>query len=100
MSGPTIGSILGGFAKEAPALVGKIAEALSTAGFRLDLGPMTPDAGKHFSDVDKRIAAKLDERTELDRGRSRQVGALGIHVQENGDTRDTDRPPPSRESQR
>ena len=94
MSGPTIGSILGGFAKEAPALVGKIAEALSTAGFRLDLGPMTPDAGKHFSDVDKRIAAKLDERTELDRGRSRQVGALSVHVHEN-DARDTDRPPPN-----
>lgn len=95
MSGPTLGGILGGFAKEAPVLVGKIAEALSAAGFRLDLGPMTPDARKHFGDVDDRIAAKLDERSELDRARSRQVGALSVHVHQNDDVHDTEPPPPN-----
>lgn len=51
MSSPTIGSILGGFAKEAPDLVGKIAEALTSAGIPLDLGPMTPDVRAKFDAI-------------------------------------------------
>lgn len=84
-----------------PDVLGGVAGLFAAAGHPLDLGPMTPDARKHASAIDDRIAAKLDELAELDRApaRSRQVGSLGIHVQDNGTHSDTDRPPP-RESER
>lgn len=59
MSAPTLGSVLSGFAKEAPDLVGRIGEALSEAGFPLDLGPMTPDVRARFEQL------TADAREEL-----------------------------------
>lgn len=72
-----------------PEVLGGVASLFAAAGHPLDLGPMTPDARRHAKAIDDRIAAKLDERSELDRARSRQVGALGIHVHRN-DAHDTD----------
>jgi hypothetical protein len=84
-----------------PETLGGVAGLFAAAGHPLDLGPMTPDAAKHFGDVDKRIDAQIaahqDERSELDRAKARstQVGALGVHVHENdGDDRGYRRPVP------
>lgn len=47
-----------------PEALGAVGGLFASAGHPLDLGPMTPDAGKHFGDVDKRIGAKLDEERD------------------------------------
>lgn len=64
----------------APAIFDAIGAAFRGLGYELDLGPMTPDARKHFGEVDDRIAAKLDE---LERP-----------------ARDPDKAPPPRSSER
>ena len=51
--------------EHAPEAFPAIARTLAAQG--IDLGPMTPNAKKHFGDVNRRIAEKLDERSELDR---------------------------------
>lgn len=55
------------------------------------LSPSPPDQSKTYFEA-RKIAAEQDERSELDRApaRSRQVGALGIHVQRNDAAHDTD----------
>jgi hypothetical protein len=65
--GPTLGSVLAGFAKEAPELMGRVASELSKLGFSLDLGPMVPDARVEAKKQDNRIASQLDELEELDK---------------------------------
>lgn len=64
MSGPTIGSILGDFAKEAPGLVGRIGDALAAAGIPLDLGPMTPDVRKRFDSIAEEERSRLRKKFE------------------------------------
>lgn len=66
MSKPTIGSILGSFAKEAPELVGRIGEALSSAGIPLDLGPMTPDVRRRFDAIAAEERDRLRKKFEDD----------------------------------
>ena len=51
------------------------------------LMPSPPDQSKTYFDARKKLAGDADERSEL--ARSRQVGALGIHVHRN-DAHDTD----------
>ena len=53
------------------------------------LMPSPPDQSKTYFDARKKLAGDADERSEMDRGRSVQVGALGIHVHRN-DAHDTD----------
>lgn len=65
----TLGQVLSPFAREQPAFIGRVVDALVGEGFSLDLGPMLPDARVEAAAQDKAIAAKLDERTELDRKR-------------------------------
>lgn len=62
MSSPTIGSILSGFAKEAPDLIGRIGDALSAAGIPLDLGPMTPDVRAAFDKIRAEERQKLHDK--------------------------------------
>lgn len=66
MSSPTIGSILGGFAKEAPDLIGRIGEALVGAGIPLDLGPMTPDVRKRFDELTQVARGELHRKFAAD----------------------------------
>lgn len=85
MSKPTIGSIIESFADDpgsATGLIPRILEAITAAGIPLDLGPMTPDARKHAATIDDRIAAKLDERSELER-RTIKVGGVDVVIHQN-----------------
>lgn len=81
----------------APELLAGLGALFKAAGF--DLGPMTPDIRADFKRVDNKIAAELDELERRDRAKARstQVGALGVHVHENGsedDVRGYRRPVP------
>lgn len=60
----------------------------------IDLGPMTPDAGKHFGDVD----ARIDARRAAERAGADEV--LRPRVRRETDPPDTDPAPTPRSSER
>lgn len=50
-----------------PDLLAGVGELFAAMGHPLDLGPMTPDARKHFGDVDRRVdAARAAQRNDAD----------------------------------
>lgn len=63
------------------------------------MAPAPPAQDEEYLAAKRALENDTDERSELT-GRSRQVGALRVHVQQNDDAHDTDRVPPPRESER
>ena len=64
MTKPTksLSSIFAPFAKEQPDFMGRIAQAVSEAGWDLDLGPMTPDVDARMDEIDAKIDAERKTR--------------------------------------